>query len=84
MSSNKEHTNIDLRVMVIQPTKSGIEEIAHERVQVPYMQKVRNQEKSQAKSTMQKVEKPKTKTVEKPKTKSVTKKTKEKTERAGE
>ena len=82
MSSNKEHTNIDLRVMVIQPTKSGIEEIAHERVQVPYMQKVRNQEKSQA--TVKKAEKPKVKAVEKPKTKSVTKKTKENTERAGE
>ena len=82
MSSNKEHTNIDLRVMVIQPTKSGIEEIAHERVQVPYMQRERNQEKS--KSIVKKAEKPKVKAVEKPKTKSVTKKTKEKTERAGE
>lgn len=56
-------TDVDVRVMVVQPTKDGIEEIAHDRIKVPYLinEKTKNIEKPKVK----KVQKPKMKTVEK-------------------
>lgn len=60
-------TDVDVRIMVVQPTKEGIEEIAHDRLKVPYLvkEKAKSKEKESKSKTAAKQAKPRAKTVRK-------------------
>lgn len=58
-------TDVDVRIMVVQPTKEGIEEIAHDRLKVPYLVKEKAKSKESKSKTAAKQAKPRAKTVRK-------------------
>lgn len=79
MATKAKATDVEVGIMIVQPTRNGIEEIAHNKIKVPYLKKERANKTKQARATRTEIPK-----VEKPKIKKAVKQTKDKSGRVEE